>query len=59
MHCSVLLAFSVEAVKSKIIWARTVGIGAQNSVTPQKAEPILKNKAIQLPWKKAAQYLVA
>lgn len=36
----------------------TVGIGAESSVTHKKAEPILKNKGVQLLWKKAAQYLV-
>lgn len=31
--CSMLLTFSIEALTSKIIWAQTVGIGAESSVT--------------------------
>lgn len=41
------------AFKSKILWARTVAAHA-DSVAHNKADPILKDKGIQLSWKKPA-----
>lgn len=44
--------------KSKILWSSTVPALA-DSVAHNKAHPILKDKGIQLSWKKTAPHLVA
>lgn len=47
------------AFKSKILWAQTVAPHAESSVTHNKADAILKDKGIQLAWKKKPQHVVA
>lgn len=42
------------ASKSKKLWARTVAAHAESSVAHNKADPLLKDKGVQLSWRKTA-----